>query len=96
MVAGKTQSGIGQLSGQMTGRIGIRRDVAGMEPNEVVVRDNDPAGIRVAGMLHRTFDPSLDLDGLDRRPEQPCPGTLEEALEELFNGSKSSHLGAGV
>jgi hypothetical protein len=38
----------------------------------------------------------LDLDGTDRRSEQPRGLALEEPFEEALDGGKGSHVGGGV
>jgi hypothetical protein len=38
----------------------------------------------------------LDLNGTDRRPEQPRGLALEEPFEKALDGGKGSHVGGGV
>ena len=47
-------------------------------------------------LLHRPLEPPLDLDGTDRRPEQPRRLALEEPFEKTLDGGKGSHVGGGV
>src|SRR4029079_14295695 len=54
----------------------------------VAVRDERAIGRREAFALHGPLDPSLQLDGLQTRPEEACRGALKQAFEAPLDGGE--------
>ena len=79
--------------GQRTGREvtgdGIGRqdgsEVAGVEPDGELVRNEARPALGPALGFHGALDSSQDLHGLEAGLEQPGAGSLDEALEEALH-----------
>jgi hypothetical protein len=71
-------------------RFGVGR----MERDHVPIRDICAIAGIDASSVHRTLETALDLDGLERRVEQPRGGALEQSLEESLNRRKRAHRAA--
>ena len=62
-----------------------------MEVDDEAVRHERPVGRGEALALHRALDPSLQLDGLQARPEEACRGAFKQAFEEPLDGGERRH-----
>ncbi len=71
-----------------------RRGICGMERDRVPVRHVGAVARDDAPRIHGTFEAALDLDGLERRMEQPRGRALEQPLEESLNRRKRAHRAA--
>ena len=67
-----------------------------MQADDEPVGHHGPSPIARSIPLHRSLEPALDLNGTDRRPEQPRGLALEEPFEKALDGGKGSHVGGGV
>ena len=96
MAASEREAGIREGRGKL-GRGGAEgSQVIGIQANGEPVRNDGPDPVAASPLLHRPFEPALDLDGTDGRPEQPRGLALEEPFEKALDGGKGSHVGGGV
>ena len=63
----------------------------GVEVDHEPVRDEGPIRRRQALALHRSFDPTLQLDRLEARAEEASRRALEQAFEEPLDGGEWRH-----
>ena len=82
---------VGELRGERAGHVAELGEVQGMETDDEAVRDEGAVGRGQALALHRPLDPSLQLDGLQARPEEACRGALKQAFEEPLDGGEWRH-----
>ena len=89
--AGEDQGAVGQLRGEGRTELAERGHVSGVQMDGVAVRNEGTVARGEAFRLHRTLDPSLELDRLEPGPEDPRRGALEEAFEEPLEGGQRGH-----
>jgi hypothetical protein len=93
---GEGESGVREIGGKVRVGSADRRHVRRRQSNDEPVRDVSPATIPMSTGFHRSLDAALDLDRANRGLEDPRGLALEQSLEEPFDGSQGSHVGAGV
>ena len=89
--ASEHQGAIGQLRGEGRTELAERGHVTGVQMDGVAVRNEGTVARGEALRLHRALDPSLELDRLEPRPEDPRRRALEEAFEEPLEGGQGGH-----
>ena len=91
MCPGERQGAVGKLGGERPAHVAEVGQVIRVDMDDVAVRDEGAIGRREAFALHRPLDPSLQLDGLQTRPEEACRGALKQAFEEPLDGGEWRH-----
>jgi len=85
------QCAVGELGRERRGHVAEAVEIVGVQMDDDSVRDERAIGGRQALCLHRTFDASLQLDGLQTCPEEAGGRTFEKALEEPLDGGERRH-----
>ena len=96
MAAGEPECPVGQVVCQALGHVTKGGEVVGVEVNAEAIRNDRPIGAGHAIRLHRSLDPSLQLDGLQTRSEESGGWPLEESFKEPLQGGERAHLGGRV
>ena len=82
---------VGQLDRQRLGQIAEPGQVVRVEVDDEAIRNERPVERDPALGLHRALDAPLQLEGLERRPEQPSRRAFEEAFKEPLDGGQGRH-----
>ena len=91
MRTGERERTIGKLGGEGPGHVAELGQVGRVEMDHEPVRDERSIGGRQAFTLHRSFDPTLQLDGLDARAKETSRRALKQAFEEPLDGGELRH-----
>lgn len=79
----------GKVDGEIS-RIQQRIELGLRQPDGQSIRNDGSTKLDATSVLHRSFNPKLQLDGQDAGPEKAGAGSFEEALKEALDGRHRS------
>src|SRR5664279_853214 len=88
---GEGESFIGQIRGELGSPCPKGSDVGRGQMDPIAIRHPRPRVDGATLVLHRSLDPTLDLDRLEWRTEEASCGTFEQPLEEALHRGDRLH-----